>query len=162
MTSDPNQTLKARKALLVDDDAALRGLLFVLLKQMGFEATCAQNAYEAIDIIETEGSDNFHVLITDIRMPGMDGFELARRIRSGGSSIPILFISGYTSSMGTIEEQLDEQSAFLKKPFSFTVFSQALERLLPRAVSRENKITPPPPRTRMPAMAIRTKVRGVV
>ncbi len=129
-----------RHALLVDDDAALRGLLCVLLKQMGFEATVAQNGYEALEVLEREGHARFEVMITDIRMPGMDGMELARHVRATDSQLPIFFISGYSPSMGSIERGLDERSDFLRKPFAFGTFSQRVESLIERASQEQSPV----------------------
>lgn len=137
MTYDSKNTPETRRALLVDDDAALRGLLSVLLSQMGFSATCARNGTDALDILNREDRDAFEVVVTDIRMPKMSGIELARKIRSRRPGVPILFISGYAPSMAEVEKELDERADFLKKPFEFATFSQTLENLLDRAASRE-------------------------
>ncbi len=121
-----------QRALLVDDDAALRGLLKVLLEQMGFQPTNARNGVEALGILRNKGAGGFDILITDIRMPEMGGIELARKARNEFPELPILFISGYAPSMKEVENELDERSDFLKKPFEFTAFADKLEKLLKR------------------------------
>ena len=126
-----------REVLLVDDDAALRGLLSVLLTQMGLRSHSARNGVEALEALHGGGSGRFCAVVTDIRMPEMGGIELGKRIRKEYPTLPILFISGYAPSMKDVEEELDEHSDFLKKPFEFNVFDKTLRALL------EDQVTSP-------------------
>ncbi len=118
------------RILLVDDDAALRGLLTVLLSQMSMEFQCAQNGKEAMEALHSSDKKRFQALVTDIRMPVMGGVELGRHVREEFPAMPILYISGFAPSMKEVEDELDEHSDFLMKPFSFPAFAEKLHTLL--------------------------------
>ncbi len=118
------------RILLVDDDAALRGLMTVLLSQLDMEFQCARNGKEAMEILHSGEKKTFRALVTDIRMPVMGGIELGRQVREEFPTMPILYISGYAPSMKKVEDELDEHSDFLMKPFSFPSFAEKLHTLL--------------------------------
>ena len=66
------------KILLAEDDGALRGLVRTTLTDDGYEVTACHDGNEALTAMQDQ---NFDMLITDIMMPGTDGFELAERVR---------------------------------------------------------------------------------
>jgi DNA-binding response OmpR family regulator len=68
-----------RQILVVDDDVGLLSLVGLILTRGGFTVLKAENAFGALSLLETSKPD---VIILDIMMPGMDGFELCRRIRA--------------------------------------------------------------------------------
>jgi len=88
---------KGTKVLLVDDSAFFRNMLKPLLTVAGYEVTLAASAQEALDLRE-EGH-GFDLIISDIDMPGMDGFELAQILKTGGrwADIPLVALSNYAS-----------------------------------------------------------------
>ncbi len=88
---------KGTRVLLVDDSAFFRNMLKPLLTVAGYELTCVETAEEALQLRE-EG-ETFDVIISDIEMPGMDGFELARILKTGGrwSSTPLVALSSFAS-----------------------------------------------------------------
>ena len=78
------------KILIVEDDKDLNSTVSSFLEQCGYEATGCFNPNEAYDIMY----DNvFDLIISDIMMPGIDGFEFAKNVRSTNEEIPILFIT---------------------------------------------------------------------
>ncbi|MDD3804544.1 MAG: response regulator [bacterium] len=83
---------RKKTLLIVDDDIFLVDIMAFTLKQSGFEIIKAHNGQEAIDIISKEHID---LVLTDIMMPVMDGFELAANLRKNDStkSIPIIFLT---------------------------------------------------------------------
>jgi len=78
--------------LFVDDDPELREIVAAGLAKPGYAIFTASNGYEADRILT---SNRVSILITDIRMPGLDGFELARWARAMRPSIQIIYLSGY-------------------------------------------------------------------
>lgn len=101
------------KVLVVDDEPRLAKSLARLLESNGHETTIASDGLEAWVLFEGE-PDGWDMLITDIRMPRLDGVNLALRVRACGSGIPVLFISGH----GELPNMRDLSPAtFLAKPF---------------------------------------------
>src|SRR6185503_12546998 len=76
---------------VIDDDAAMRDSLAFLLDVNGFKP----QVYESADtFLKGEGADAASCVVSDIRMPGMTGVELVRKLKGGGSSCPVILITG--------------------------------------------------------------------
>jgi DNA-binding response OmpR family regulator len=76
--------------LIVEDEYAVgRGLQYAL-QQEGYQVTVAPNAEEGLTIATSQAPD---LIILDVRLPGMDGFEMLRRLRATGSKAPVLFLT---------------------------------------------------------------------
>ena len=88
-----------------------------MLTELGYTVLTAGTPDEAIHIIGKHASE-IHLLITDIVMPGMNGFELVGRLRSLHPNIKSLFMSGYTSDIIAQHGVLDKGTHFLQKPFT--------------------------------------------
>lgn len=78
------------KILVVDDDKAINSIVCTALSLGGYEACGKFNGVQALEAVE---SGTFDMIITDVMMPEMDGFELARRVRNYDKQIPILFMT---------------------------------------------------------------------
>jgi DNA-binding response OmpR family regulator len=102
------------KILVVDDEPRLAKSLARLLESDGHETTVAYDGLEAWTLFERE-PERWDMLITDIRMPRLDGVALARRVREHGSGIRVVFISGH-GELPNIGEL--SPAAFLAKPFN--------------------------------------------
>ncbi|RMD87467.1 MAG: hybrid sensor histidine kinase/response regulator [Alphaproteobacteria bacterium] len=88
---------RGTRVLLVDDSSFFRNMLKPLLTVAGYDLTCVETAEEALQLRE-EG-ETFDIIISDIEMPGMDGFELARILKTSGrwSSTPLVALSSFAS-----------------------------------------------------------------
>lgn len=80
--------------LVVDDEAAVREVVSEVLRQAGFRALAAESGPEALRVLER--TSQVDLLFTDIRMPGMDGFELAEAAQKLRPGLNVLFTTGYT------------------------------------------------------------------
>lgn len=100
--------------LIVDDEPIIRALLEVVLQQAGFRVLTAGSGGDAIAISQSHQGE-IELLITDITLPGMNGWALARTLVEDDPDLAVLFMSG-----GCDESELDqyERSEFLAKPFS--------------------------------------------
>lgn len=78
--------------LFVDDHEVLARLSCEILEMQGYRAVCAYNASEALDKFEKE---KFDILVTDFRMEGMNGLELARQIHLRDPQVPVIIVTGY-------------------------------------------------------------------
>jgi len=101
------------KVLLVDDDVYNLQALTIYLRLMGLDVEQAHDGFEALKQLD---NSRFHVVVSDIRMPGLDGVELVKRIRHKLKGIPIVLISGdQTATMEAIPHP--ELLRVLTKPF---------------------------------------------
>ena len=108
--------IKGGVSLLADDERAALELNEVVLNRMGIRTFKAENGYEAMTLFERH-RDILELALVDINMPGMDGFELCRKIRAERPGFPVVFVSGY--EQGDLRDRLDEVSAteFVSKPY---------------------------------------------
>jgi two-component system cell cycle sensor histidine kinase/response regulator CckA len=112
----------------VEDDPVFRSTVRLTLKQLGHSVTVADNAKSALEI--AAGDTDIQLLITDVIMPGMNGPELARRIKVILPHSKVLFISGY--ALATITERMGalELTPFLRKPFQRNQIEGCLKSIL--------------------------------
>jgi PAS domain S-box-containing protein len=111
--------------LLVDDESGLVELLAPALGRQGYQVGVAGNGEEALAQWAAQGG--FDLLVTDLRMPGLDGHGLARRLREQRPGLPVLFISGWSPE--TPEAGQEAGTQLLVKPFRLAELYQALEAL---------------------------------
>lgn len=115
-----------QSVLLVEDEGSLLGIISDVVDTLGYTVTSAQTSKKALNKIENDKT--IDLLITDIVMPEMGGFELARRARAIRPDLPIIYMSGYSefdsSDMG------DVLAPILRKPCSPLDLSQAIEKAL--------------------------------
>ncbi|KRB67777.1 response regulator [Noviherbaspirillum sp. Root189] len=106
--------------LVVEDDADARTLLSELLEILGHQVSVASSAEEALDMLETA---TYHVLLTDINLPGMSGLALARHVVNQELSLKIIFSSGY----GTVPlHDFEHPFSVLPKPFNLKQLQRTL------------------------------------
>ncbi len=101
-------------AYIVDDDAAIRDSLSMLLDSVGISNRCFANAQEFLD---TAGPDARGCLVSDIRMPGISGLELLDEIISQKILLPVIFITGHGDIPMAVEAMRRGALDFLHKPF---------------------------------------------
>jgi two-component system, response regulator PdtaR len=116
---------EARTVLVVEDEGLLRLDAAESLRDAGFEVLEAADACEALETVERR--DDIGVVFTDINMPGMDGMELARRVRRSHPGMGLLLTSG---AMRVDPRDIPDHGAFLSKPYSPDVVASTIRRLL--------------------------------
>ncbi|MFZ4714772.1 MAG: cyclic nucleotide-binding domain-containing protein [Bacteriovoracaceae bacterium] len=114
------------KVLVVDDEKDLLALMGEHLRDIVGRVVAAKDGQEAIQKMNNE---RFSLLVTDLKMPKVDGIQLATTARKLDNSIPILFISAYLSDHEK-EIQTFDHSATLSKPFTLKQLEEKLEGLL--------------------------------
>lgn len=114
------------KILIVDDDPYLLDMLIETLRTIGYDTSGASGAEEALRFLDATPVD---LVITDIRMPGMDGVEFARRVKQKQPELPVIFITGAFNSsiLKTIEAD-----GFLPKPFRIGQIEELIEEVMAR------------------------------
>ena len=103
-----------RRVYVIDDDAAMRDSLNFLLGAANFEVTLFDNAMKFLDTLA--GLD-FGCVVSDVRMPGIDGIELLKRLKAGNSRFPIVIITGHGDVPLAVEAMKLGAVDFLEKPF---------------------------------------------
>ncbi|PVM85558.1 Fis family transcriptional regulator [Caulobacter radicis] len=117
----------AGKILLVDDDDALRGAVAQGLELRGYEVAAFDNAPAAL---KTLTRDFDGAVVTDVRMPGMDGLALFERARAIDPDIPVLLITGHGDVAMAVAALQDGAYDFVSKPFPMERLTAALARAL--------------------------------
>ena len=104
-----------RKVLVVDDDPTIGKSFNRVLSQKGYVVITAKNAHEALQKMREEEYD---VVFTDIKMPGMDGLELAERVKAKRPWTPVVIVTGYGTTANEERAKAVGVSDFLYKPLS--------------------------------------------
>ncbi|MCF6257924.1 MAG: sigma-54 dependent transcriptional regulator [Gammaproteobacteria bacterium] len=106
--------------LVVEDDADLRAALCDTLALAGYKAQTASDGLAAMEILQCQSID---MVITDIQMPGMDGHELLKKIKTQWPDIPVMLMTAYGSIQMAVEAMRDGAVDYLSKPFEAEVLA---------------------------------------
>lgn len=117
------------KVLLVEDEATLAMIVQETLGSEGFEVTVANDGFEGIEKLSESMPD---ILVVDIMMPKMDGFEMVRRIRETNKTIPVLFLTARSSVNDVVEGFEIGGNDYLRKPFSMLELIVRIKALVQR------------------------------
>jgi two-component system, cell cycle sensor histidine kinase and response regulator CckA len=116
--------------LVVEDEESLRKLMGHALRQQGYTVLEAKEGAEALQVAK-EHEGEIHMLVTDVVMPGIRGWELARRITA---MLPrVLYVSGYADHVALEPTVLGKRAAFLQKPFTPSTLAQKVRSFLENA-----------------------------
>jgi signal transduction histidine kinase/ActR/RegA family two-component response regulator len=116
----PSQARRLR-ILVVDDETLLREILGEMLQREGHEVRLAEGGRHALELFDAE---SFDAVFTDIGMPGMNGWELARSIRARDGRIPIAAITGWGNAVGAQEQSEAGVDWVVTKPFTAARISE--------------------------------------
>lgn len=121
------------KLLLADDEEGIRKVLGIYLADSGFDVLPAENGLQALDIFRTEQPP---IVLTDLRMPGLDGIDLLRTIKSERPETEVIMITGHGDMDLAIESLKLEATDFVTKPINDDVLAIALKRAQERIAMR--------------------------
>jgi len=127
------------KILIVDDDPHIRALLRLYLKNEGFDLTEADNGIDAHAIIRGSGID---LVILDIMIPHMDGWELCKEIRKSNPDIPLLMVTAKSESRQKIKGFQLGTDDYMTKPFDPIELVMRVKALLKRYRIASSQIIP--------------------
>jgi DNA-binding NtrC family response regulator len=111
--------------LVVDDEAAVRILLSRSLQRCGYALLEAANGSDAIEV-NRQHPGEIHVLVSDVRMPGMNGVEVAKELCIARPGLKVLLISGFHDLPPNVEKSWE----FMQKPFSPSALAERIQRML--------------------------------
>ena len=117
--------------LVVEDEAAILEMVRDMLENMGYQVLTANTPARALDI-GTAHPDKISLLMTDVIMPEMNGKDLARRLTAAHPGLKTLFMSGYTANVIAHHGILEENVAFIQKPFSMNELAKRVRDVLDR------------------------------
>ncbi len=119
----------SRPVLVVDDDPQMRLALKESIGRMGYEVILSENGQEALDKLRQPGVE-FSLMVTDMRMPRMDGLELLKEVRRGGGPLPVLVITGFGTVETAVEMMKEGATDLLMKPFPFDRLKKAVDSII--------------------------------
>lgn len=180
VNNSPSPDPKSAHVLVVDDEGAIRYSISKTLQRIGYQVTAVESGEKALEVMADQ---NFDVVLTDIRMPGLTGVELLGKIKEQAPDAIVILMTGY-ASLGTAVESLRLGAHdYLIKPSSSQDIRASVARGLERAQNlqrrrmllesiqanikeltgtepetnhRVNTFTPPPPSPSQPAMSTMT------
>jgi DNA-binding NtrC family response regulator len=124
--------------LVVDDDQQMRSALKEAIIRVGFEAVLAGDGQEAL---QRMGQASFSMIVTDMKMPRMDGLSLLKEIRRRSGQIPILVITGFGTIQDAVAVMREGAADYLIKPFSFEELMNKIRSLMERIHQDNGLIT---------------------
>lgn len=124
--------------LVVDDDIAILRLLQANLKARGYRVTCVQNGEQALETMEMDFVD---LIILDLMMPGIDGVEVCRRIRSW-SQVPIIILSARGDEQEKVKCLELGSDDYITKPFSISELIARIKNALRHATNPASSTSP--------------------
>ena len=113
--------------LLVEDEASILNLITKMLEHLGYSILSADSAEKALELAKKNA---INLLITDVVMPKVNGFDLAKTILQTQPEMKQLFMSGYTADVITNQGVLKKDTPFIQKPFSISELSAKIKEIL--------------------------------
>jgi two-component system OmpR family response regulator len=123
------QTVDTARVLVVDDEASITDLLCMALRYEKFDVLAAHSGREALDAVPAFAPD---LVVLDVMMPGIDGFEVARRLRNDTSSLPILFLTARDATEDKVRGLTLGGDDYMTKPFSVEELIARIRAILRR------------------------------
>lgn len=145
MSVRPSTSGLNARILLVDDNAHGLSARKTVLEELGHRISTAANGTEAL---EQFAHVKFDLVVTDFRMPRMDGMELINRLRSQAPDLPIIMLSGYVDSMGLSEASTGADVVIQKSANEIAHLVRAVNRLLKRKPAKKKVAGELPPRAK--------------
>jgi len=125
------------KILVVDDERSIRDLLSIYLEREGFEVQCAADGLAALECCKDQA---FDIVITDIKMPKLDGIGLLRRVREFAPETIFIMITAFGSFESARDSMRRDAWDYITKPFDV----EDIRRRIDEALSRKKELNPAP------------------
>ena len=124
------------RLLVVDDEPNIIELLSASLRYAGFEVETARSGPEAVRVARVMNPD---LLVLDVMMPGMDGFDVVRRLRADGVRVPVLFLTARDSTEDKISGLTLGGDDYVTKPFSLDEIVARIQAILRRTMQADEE-----------------------
>jgi DNA-binding NtrC family response regulator len=115
------------KILVVDDEKHVRALFERVLVKEGYQVECAASGSEAIDKL---ANNSFDLVVTDLKMDGIDGLDLIKKGKRAKQNLPFILISGYGTAQTAVSAAQEGADIFLMKPIDIAELRSAVKKAL--------------------------------
>ncbi len=126
------------RIMVVDDDLEMRQALAEAIGRMGYSVDAYETAEDALMAVKER---DYLLVITDMKMPGMDGVSFLRQVRQRAGNVPVIIITGYGTVESAVEAMKEGATDYLMKPFSFETLKRAIDSVSRRAPLNRQIIT---------------------
>ena len=120
-----------KRVLVLEDESSIRSFIVINLHRAGYEVVEAENGEEALE--KLSAYPDIRVALLDIMLPGIDGFEVCRRIRAVNTQIGIIMLSARTQEMDKVTGLMTGADDYVTKPFSPAELTARVDALFRRA-----------------------------
>ena len=128
---------KMKTILIVDDDAQLRAALKEAVARIGYSVLLAEDPVDALKKLE---DTSVSMIVTDMKMPRMDGVAFIKEARKRVGSLPILVITGFATIENAVNAMKEGACDYLMKPFSFDELTKAIESVMSSASQARDEV----------------------
>jgi CheY-like chemotaxis protein len=135
----PPAALAHETVLVVEDEAAVRRAVQRNLERLGYRVIAAQDGEDALRIAES--LDGIDLLLSDVVMPGIDGPELACRLRTKWRDLPVMFVTGYSADRLARSDAVGPHDRVLEKPYQLEELARTIRQMLEASASRRAALT---------------------
>jgi len=125
--------------LVIDDDPSMRDILEVLAQQHGFALQFAENGAEGLRVAEQTDVD---LILLDLSLPGLPGFDVCRRIRAAGVEVPIIMVSASSDKVDVVVGLEIGADDYISKPFEIRELAARINAKLRRQRSSQAQVRP--------------------
>ena len=142
--------VQTKPILVVDDDAQMRLALNEAIQRLGYRAVLCDSGADAIGKLNQAP---YALIVTDMKMPKMDGLSFLREVRRRIGNLPVLVITGFGTVENAVETMKEGATDYLMKPFSFDTLSRTIESIMARLSSDRELRTANPAMQRLVQLA---------
>ena len=124
-----------KKALVLEDEANIRGFIVINLRRAGYEVVEAESGEEALEKLKAQR--DIRVALLDVMLPGIDGFEVCRRLRANDANIGIIMLTARSQEMDKVTGLMTGADDYVAKPFSPAELTARVDALMRRSGGAE-------------------------
>ena len=124
-----------RKVLVLEDEANIRGFIVINLRRAGYEVVEAESGEEALEKLKAQ--KDIRVALLDVMLPGIDGFEVCRRLRANDANIGIIMLTARSQEMDKVTGLMTGADDYVTKPFSPAELTARVDALMRRSGGAE-------------------------
>ena len=128
-----------KKVLVLEDEANIRGFIVINLRRAGYEVVEAESGEEALEKLKAQR--DIRVALLDVMLPGIDGFEVCRRLRANNDNIGIIMLTARSQEMDKVTGLMTGADDYVTKPFSPAELTARVDALMRRSRSSEPEDT---------------------